>query len=120
MKRVRDKLGVVQNLGLVDRCVRTAIGWFLIGAALTDLYSGAVVSWHGYAILVAVYPILTGILGWDPIYNLVGARTCELTGRNRCGTFPFEVSATLGRNPECKSEYDCSLGDEDSSRRHAA
>lgn len=106
-----SRIGVVQNVGLNDRLLRTLLGWGVIGMAALDLVGGAQVGWHTYAILLAIYPLLTAILGWDPFYAVFGNRSCDISERNRCGTFPFEVYAALGKHPRCASDYDCHLPD---------
>jgi hypothetical protein len=114
----QQRLTVIQNLGLVDRVVRTLIGWGLIAAAAADVLSGQQVSWHPYAILFAVYPILTAIVGYDPFYSAAHTKSCDLSERNRCGTFPFEVSAALGHQPRCASEFDCHLEPGEQNKRN--
>jgi len=99
MKKTREFLGVVQNTGLMDRVVRLSIGGALIAASAISLSSPAPVIWETYAILLAIYPLMTGMLGWDPVYTMFNAKTCRLTGRNQCGTLPYEVDAMLGHNP---------------------
>lgn len=108
---IQSRMSVVQNVGLNDRVLRTILGWGLIGFAFVDLMNGAQVGWHTYAILLAVYPLLTSILGWDPFYAVFGGKSCDLSERNRCGTFPFQVSAAMGNHPHCTSDVDCHLVD---------
>jgi|GEM_PF-1498308 len=56
------------NIGSIERAVR-----IIIGTALTysiALQAGTL----GIAAilpLVAVYPIMTGIMGWDPVYSVI-------------------------------------------------
>jgi len=109
MKSTRNILGVVQNQGLVDRLSRIGIGVALIVIAVMSLNNSAEVVWETYAILLAVYPLLTGMLGWDPLYSLFEVKTCNLTGTNQCGTFPYEVDAALGNEPLPEKDYDHSL-----------
>ena len=101
----------VQNLGLTDRIVRGVIAVLMLGLPLYDLAYGSLFTWHGYVILLGIYPSLTTILGWDPIYALFKLRTCGLSQRNQCGTFPYEVDAALGHNPipDKGYEFDHSL-----------
>lgn len=112
MSRIAGHIVPVENIGLVDRMVRFFAGGALmvfgVYSALTtshDVVSAA-------AILLAVYPLMTAMLGWDPFYNLIGGRSCNLVGgRNQCGTLPYEVDAALGHNPHPDEgyEYDHSL-----------
>ncbi len=122
MERIRNRLGVVQNIGLLDRLVRFIVGFALLaGGAVGMSMTPTITTWEALAILFSVYPVLTSILGWDPAYAMFGARTCSLEGgRNQCGTLPYEIDAALGRDPEPDRgfEYDHSLSA--SHHRHAA
>jgi hypothetical protein len=110
MERTNVKLTVVHNIGLVDRIVRALLGSAMIAGAVISMYMTQAIMWETYAILIAVYPLLTAILGWDPFYSMFRVRSCNLEGgRNLCGTLPFEVDATLGNNPVPKNDYDHSL-----------
>ena len=60
-----------QNIGLIDRMLRLLIGAALIGvayyySAYDDLAARIWDVWGSYSMMIAVYPILTGMLGWDP------------------------------------------------------
>lgn len=119
------RLTVVQNIGLADRVIRTIIGVALLGGGMYVVLSGNTISWEAYLMAVSVYPLLTAILGWDPVYGAMGTRTCRIDGdgRNQCGTFPYEVDAALGHNPtpDRGFEYDHSLtGAHHESTKHAA
>lgn len=59
-----------KNEGGLDRGLRIVAGVALIGAAAT----GAVGAW-GY---VGVVPLLTGLMGWCPLYTLLGVKTCSV------------------------------------------
>lgn len=56
------------NEGGLDRAMRVAAGLALIGLAAT----GTVGPW-GY---IGVVPLLTGAVGWCPVYTLLGISTC--------------------------------------------
>jgi len=56
------------NEGSVDRVLRIIAGLSLIGLAAT----GQVGMW-GY---VGIVPLLTGAIGWCPLYTLLGIGTC--------------------------------------------
>lgn len=56
-----------QNEGTVDRVVRIALGVGLL--ALTVIGPQ---TWWG---LIGIVPLLTGIVGFCPLYRLMGART---------------------------------------------
>lgn len=55
------------NIGKLDRGLRIVAGLVLIGLAA----SGAVGAW-GY---IGVVPLLTGLVGWCPLYRLLGVQT---------------------------------------------
>lgn len=96
-----------QNQGLVDRILRVLIGFSMLGGGAAYVSVG-----EGFAsfatlepsvlmlMLASVYPILTGAIGWDPVYHLLGIRTCSDSGKNACGTLPFQVAAVLGKEPK--------------------
>jgi hypothetical protein len=58
------------NEGTLDRALRVIAGLALIGLAAT----GSVGLW-GY---VGVVPLLTGALGWCPVYTALGINTCSM------------------------------------------
>lgn len=111
MKAMRDKLGVVQNMGLADRALHCVLGASLLGASAVHLviFDGIFGWWDGIAILISIYPTLTGILGWDPFYAATGYKTCGLSEKNPCGTLPYQVDAALGHHPVPDKDYDHSL-----------
>jgi hypothetical protein len=107
MSKIKGNMPPAENIGLVDRMVR-----FFGGGALMALgVMSALLSGHdvisAIAILLAVYPLMTTLMGWDPIYQLLGARTCALEGgRNQCGTLPYELDSALGHEPKPDVGYD--------------
>lgn len=109
MKRIRQRLGVIQNEGFYDRVLRMAAGFALLGWVAYDLTRADATfqTWHAVAALLAVYPILTGMLGWCPLYQLLGVRSCK---EERCGTLPYEFETeVLHHKLEPASEVDHSL-----------
>ena len=60
------------NEGTADRTLRILAGLALIGAAL-GLYGPAYTSVWGW---IGVIPLATGVVGWCPIYALLGLSTC--------------------------------------------
>ena len=99
-------LPTVQNLGLYDRSRRRVIAALMIGLQPLNLINGGLFDWHGYVMLLGIYPALTAILGWDPIYALFNIRSCGGTARNACGTFPYEVDAAMGHHPTVDQDHD--------------
>ena len=56
------------NEGTLDRALRIAGGLVLIALAAT----GTVGAW-GY---IGIVPLLTGAIGWCPLYMVLGLNTC--------------------------------------------
>ena len=56
------------NEGQVDRVVRVFAGLALIGLAVAD-----VIGPWGY---IGIVPLLTGAVGYCPLYTLLGINTC--------------------------------------------
>jgi Protein of unknown function (DUF2892) len=61
------------NEGGLDRALRVIAGLVLIGLAA----SGAVGVW-GY---IGLVPLATGLMGWCPLYTLLGINTCPMKAR---------------------------------------
>ncbi|MCC6208385.1 MAG: DUF2892 domain-containing protein [Gammaproteobacteria bacterium] len=110
MEFFRTKLRVVQNIGLMDRGVRVLAGIVLLGGGFISMVMIDANNWGPYAMLISIYPFLTSGIGWDPLYAMFGTRTCTLeSGRNQCGTLPYEVDAKLGNKPIPDVKHDHSL-----------
>jgi len=110
MDRIKGNITVVQNIGLTDRLIRFFGGGAILAWGALSLAMGATPTLATVAILIAVYPLMTTVMGWDPFYQLLGTRTCSLEGgRNQCGTLPYEVDAAVGHDPQPDKEYDHSL-----------
>ncbi len=62
------------NEGTVDRALRILAGLALLAWFFMDQGSGF---WH-YAKLIGVVPLLTGLLGYCPVYTLLGVSTCPM------------------------------------------
>lgn len=61
------------NEGGLDRALRVIAGLVLIGLAA----SGTVGVW-GY---IGLVPLATGLMGWCPLYTLLGINTCPMKAR---------------------------------------
>jgi hypothetical protein len=64
MKKVYFTNTGVENLSNVSRAIRGSIGVGLIAFVMTTL--AAPLGWYALLPLLAVYPIFTAIVGWDP------------------------------------------------------
>ncbi|MBL8413436.1 MAG: DUF2892 domain-containing protein [Propionivibrio sp.] len=58
------------NVGGIDKILRIAVGIVLIAMA----YMNVVGVW-GY---IGVVPLLTGLIGWCPIYPMLGISSCPM------------------------------------------
>lgn len=60
---------MTKNVGGIDRILRIIVGLALIALAAT----GTVGLW-GY---IGVVPLVTGLIGWCPMYLPLGIKTCK-------------------------------------------
>ncbi|MFZ4534711.1 YgaP family membrane protein [Propionivibrio sp.] len=58
------------NVGGIDKILRIVVGLVLIALAAT----GNVGMW-GY---IGVVPLLTGLIGWCPLYPILGFSSCPM------------------------------------------
>ena len=58
------------NEGMIDRALRVAVGVLLL--ALTFTHTRGIWGWIG------VVPLLTGAIGWCPLYTVLGINTCAM------------------------------------------
>lgn len=61
------------NEGSIDRILRVVVGAALIAAYFLD--SGGTWSWLYW---LGVIPLVTGAVGWCPIYSIFGIKTCKM------------------------------------------
>ena len=57
------------NEGTIDRALRVAVGILLLALTLTNTIGRW--GWIG------VVPLLTGAIGWCPLYTVFGINTCS-------------------------------------------
>lgn len=62
------------NEGTVDRTLRVIVGLAVL--ALFFVIEGP----NRYWALIGVVPVLTGLLGYCPVYSMLGLNTCPLKG----------------------------------------
>ncbi|KAF0190808.1 MAG: hypothetical protein FD165_2366 [Gammaproteobacteria bacterium] len=108
MKILREKLAIQENMGVVDRAVRLIVGSVLIVPLVITMetISTALMDGQPYALIASFYLLLTGMMGWDPLYSVFHSRTCGLSDSNRCGTLEYQVDAALGRHPGHDQGYE--------------
>lgn len=59
-----------RNEGTLDRALRIVVGLALIALTL----NGTIGVW-GW---IGVVPVLTGAIGWCPLYTVLGIKTCPM------------------------------------------
>lgn len=69
-------LSEIRNVGYVDRGARIALGTVAIIA--TVLMVSGPLGWFAVIPLAAVYPMLTGIIGFDPFYYVSDVSTTDI------------------------------------------
>jgi len=62
---------MTRNEGTMDRAVRVVLGLALLSLVFVGPHT-----WVG---LVGLVPLLTGLVGFCPVYRLLGVRTCAAT-----------------------------------------
>ena len=58
------------NEGTIDRALRVAVGILLLALTLTNT-----IGMWGW---IGVVPLLTGAIGWCPLYTVFGINTCSM------------------------------------------
>jgi len=80
----------LQNVGLIDRAVRVIVGLGMIG--FWFFYPVESVNiWLAVLALLGVFPLLSGIIGWCPVYAIFHTKSCGTDEKNSCGTFPDQL-----------------------------
>ena len=106
----RDQRLVLQNMSWLDRAVRFVIGIVMLFLPLVWLMETTnEATWHVYSIIASIYPLLSSILGIDPIYKMFKFRSCGTSKENACGTFPFQVASIFNKKPVPKTHKEHSL-----------
>ena len=110
MKSVKGYF-ITQNLSMLERVLRFILGTAMIGIPYLLLTQpGATINnLLAWSMVLSSYPFLTSIIGVDPIYRLFKVKSCDISERNRCGSFPFQVDAFVGRNPKPEDDLEHTL-----------
>lgn len=61
------------NEGGLDRMLRIVAGLALLG-----LMAAGTIGWWGW---LGVVPLATGLIGWCPVYTLLGLNTCPMKSK---------------------------------------
>ena len=59
-----------QNEGTIDRVIRVVLGLALLSLTVVGPHT-----WFG---LIGIVPLLTGVVGFCPLYGALGLRTCPV------------------------------------------
>ncbi len=102
---------ISQNLSMFERMMRFVLGVVMIGVpyALLTQTGGIVNDVLSWSMVLSTYPFITSIIGLDPLYRLFKIKTCDVSDRNRCGSFPFQVDAFVGRHPMPEDDMEHTL-----------
>jgi len=111
MVHAQNTVGVIQNLGWLDRVLRFVVGTVLLATPCYLILSGNMMAnWYLVgAMFLSVYPLMTSVIGTDQVYRFFNVKSCDTSSRNQCGTFPYEIDAALGHNPKPDSDIEHSL-----------
>lgn len=80
----------LQNIGLIDRTVRVLVGLGMIGVWFFYPIESVNI-WLAMLPLLGILPLLSGILGWCPVYAMFHTKSCGTDKHNTCGTFPDQL-----------------------------
>lgn len=106
MRGIREKFGVLENMGFADRSVRAVIGALLTVPIIIAMTNVEPIVWQLYTTLVAFYLLFTAMMGWDPFYAAFHAQSCGASERSRCGSFGYEMDTALGHHPDHDKGYE--------------
>ena len=62
------------NEGGIDRMLRIVAGLALLG-----LMAAGTIGWWGW---LGIVPLATGLIGWCPVYTLLGLNTCPMKSKS--------------------------------------
>ena len=88
--------GAAQNLGLIDRTLRFFLGWAMLVCGYCAIERVEYLICGAGILLLSGYPLMTSILGWDPLFQENDSRSCNIKGRDELsGSAPLEAGAAL-------------------------
>ena len=89
-KSLLQHQNALQNIGAIDRTARIIIGIAFISVCFVVEITSANV-WLMLFPLVGIVPLLSGIMGWCPVYAMFHTKSCGIDSHNACGTLPFQI-----------------------------
>ena len=69
------------NVGTIDRVLRIAVGLALIATAV-GFFGPTYQSVWGW---IGLIPLATGLVGWCPLYTILGIKTCKPAAAGSAG-----------------------------------
>lgn len=69
----------IKNEGTIDRVLRIILGAVMLALGWTGLVEGAPGAVLGF---LGFVPLLTGLVGWCPLYALFGVSTCPAESKS--------------------------------------
>ena len=93
---LQDKQSL-QNIGAIDRTARIIIGVALISVCFFVELSSTNI-WLMLFPLIGIIPLLSGIMGWCPVYALFHTKSCGIDSHNACGTLPFQIQKLFSKS----------------------
>jgi hypothetical protein len=87
------------NVGTTERGIRYALSGGLVSVVFV---SSGVLSWEVYAPLLSVYTFVTAVMGWDPIYEMLGVSSAAEHAEETRLTTPV-AHHTPAEMPEAKT-----------------
>ncbi|MGD8567070.1 MAG: DUF2892 domain-containing protein [Gammaproteobacteria bacterium] len=107
---MQNTYATYHNLGYIDRALRIGVGAVAILSVLAVQEPGTTLGWLGLIPLLAVYPILTGLIAFDPVYAWVGidtSRSSVISDRNfnrLLGVVTGQAESNHGQNVPLSSQ----------------
>ena len=85
----------VYNIGNTERLMRVVLG---VGLIFDVLHGTGPFGWAALIPLISIYPILTGFLGYDPIYGAVGYSSIRTGQKNGMVSTKAQVASVSTNN----------------------
>ncbi len=74
LQNTSTRIRLARNVGAYDRIARLLFAATLLAPAFVGNDAGPL-GWLVASVLMALYPAITGLIGWDPIYRLLDLST---------------------------------------------
>lgn len=61
------------NVGSIDKILRIVVGAALLVLTFVGPFTATLYPWG----LIGIVPLVTGLIGWCPLYSILGLSTCK-------------------------------------------